>query len=237
MRRILFITVMIVSFIPFVVQAAGPIMHVALGERWLALYAPQYTEDEKKLFLLGTVFPDIRYLGVIKRSQSHFKGVTLAKVYESNSPFQRGMLFHSFVDEYREKFVRNSTVEKQFVEVPRHLQGTFLKLVEDQIVHDRQDWAKFRMFLSSIPEEEKIYGIDIQSLTQWHTGLTVYFTTLPSFILTQVSLFDRGILTLDAPTVKLWSTLLPRYATDPKMQKYVDELFLSFEKTLTRKSA
>ena len=93
------------------------------------------------------------------------------------------------------------------------------------------------MFLSSIPEEEKIYGIDIQSLTQWHTGLTVYFTTLPSFILTQVSLFDRGILTLDAPTVKLWSTLLPRYATDPKMQKYVDELFLSFEKTLTRKSA
>lgn len=228
-----FIIAAIVGLLSLESQAAGPVMHVALGERWLALYAPQYTEEEKKLFLLGTVFPDIRYLGVIKRSQSHFKGITLAKVYENTSPFQRGVLFHSFVDEYREKFVRSVAIEKQFVEVPRHLQGTFLKLVEDQIVHGKQDWGKFRIFLSSIPEEEKSYGIDIQSLTQWHTGLTVYFTTLPSFILTQVSLFDKGILTLDAATVKLWSTLLPKYADDPTLQKYVDSLFLSFDKALS----
>ena len=29
------------------------IMHVALGKQWLALFAPSYTEQEKKLFLLS----------------------------------------------------------------------------------------------------------------------------------------------------------------------------------------
>jgi hypothetical protein len=207
-------------------------MHIVLGQQWLAKYAPEYTDEEKKLFLLGTVFPDIRYLGVIKRSQSHFKGMTLDKVHQTSSAFLRGVYFHSFVDEYREKFVRKSQIDKKFIEVPRNLQGTFLKLVEDQIIDPKYDWSQFRNYLATIPEDEKKYGIDnIQALTQWHTGLTVYFSTLPSNILTQLSLFEKGILILDAATVKSWSFLLPKYASDPMMQKYVDEMLLAFDKT------
>lgn len=236
MRQIIFITAFIVCCLPFKLSAAGPVMHVVLGERWLSLYAPQYTEEEKRLFLLGTVFPDIRYLGVIKRDQSHFKGITLEKVYHATSPFQRGMLFHSFVDEFREKYVYKSAIEKKFVEIPRALQGTFLKLVEDQIIHDKHDWGKFRVYLSTIPEEEKSFGIDMQSLTQWHTGLTVYFTTMPSFILTQISLFERGILNLDSATVKSWSVLLPKYVNEPVMQKHVESILLGFDIALKQKA-
>ncbi len=235
MRQLIKVILLAVGLLSSVAYAAGPVMHVALGQRWLAIYAPQYTEEEKKLFLLGTVFPDIRYLGVIKRSQSHFDGVTLEKVAQTTSPFQRGVLFHSFVDEYRDKYVRQKGIEKKIKEVPRSLQGTFLKLIEDQIIHEKNDWAQFRLYLATIPEDEKAYGIDAQSLTQWHTGLTFYFSTLPSFILTQVSLFDKGILTLEAQTVKEWSLLLPKYASDPVMTKYVADMFASFEKTMKNK--
>ncbi len=235
MRQFITLILLAVGLLSSVSYAAGPVMHIALGQRWLAIYAPNYTEEEKKLFLLGTVFPDIRYLGVIKRSQSHFNGVTLEKVIQTTSPFQQGVLFHSFVDEYREKYVRQKGIEKKITEVPRALQGTFLKLIEDQIIHEKNDWTQFQLYLTTIPDEEKAYGIDTQSLTQWHTGLTFYFSTLPSFILTQVSLFDKGILTLDAQTVKDWSLLLPKYASDPVMLKYVEDLLASFDATMSKK--
>lgn len=210
-------------------------MHVALGQKWLAIYAPNYSDEEKKLFMLGTVFPDIRYLGVIKRSQSHFKGVTLEKVYQATTPFQRGMLFHSFVDEFRDKLSRQRGLEKQFIDIPQRYRSPFLKLIEDQIIHEKYDWAQFRLFLASIPEEEKAFGIEMRSLTEWHTGLTLYFSALPSLILTQISLFNQGILSLDAASVKLWSTLLPKYAADPAMQGYVNDIMQAFDKALGEK--
>ncbi len=227
--------VLIVGLLSFDAQAAGPVMHIILGQQWLNVYAPDYTEEEKKLFLLGTVFPDIRYLGVIKREQSHFKGVTLQKVLKANNPFQRGMLFHSFVDEYREKFVHRVAIEKKISGVPTQWRGTLLKLVEDQLLHEKYNWSQIKMFLGTIPEEEKNFGIEAHALTQWHTGLAFYFSATPSFILTQLSLFDQGILSLDAEQVKLWSTLIPQYAGDSHFQKYVDNLLKAFDKEIASK--
>ncbi|MGD9592246.1 MAG: hypothetical protein AB7V32_06985, partial [Candidatus Berkiella sp.] len=216
--------------------AAGPAMHVALGERWLVTYAPNYSPQEKSLFLLGTVFPDIRYLGVVKRSQTHYKDVTLAQIYQEKSPFLRGMLFHSFVDEYRMKYIDKHKISKKVAQVPSRLQGTFLKVIEDEILHQKHDWTEFRISLASIPDEEKILNINTEALTQWHTALTFYFSTTPSMILTQIGLFDKGILTLDPPTVKTWSTLVPQYAADPGMVQYLNDLMSSFEKALNAKN-
>lgn len=229
MFKVRAIALLIVGLLSFKLFAAAPAMHVTLGGKWLATFAPEYTEEEKKLFLLGTVFPDIRYLGVIRRDQTHYKGMTLEKVYAEQSPFIRGMLFHSFVDEFREHCVRKSGIEKMLKEVPRKQQGTFLKLLEDQILHSTYKWTEFKKFLISIPDDEKKFGLETTSLTQWHTGLSLYFTTTPSNILQQVSLFEQSILTLDAPTIKAWGTLLPKYAEDPQMQKHVAELLQAFD--------
>ena len=224
------ILLLLVGLLPFNLFAAAPAMHVTLGGKWLATFAPEYTEEEKKLFLLGTVFPDIRYLGVIKRDQTHFKGMTLEKVYAAKSPFTRGMLFHSYVDEFRERCVRQSGIEKRLKEVPRNQQGTFLKLLEDQVLHNTYKWTEFKRFLLSIPDEEPNFGLETTSLTQWHTALSLYFTTTPSNILQQVSMFEQSILTLDAPTIKAWGALLPKYAEDPQMQKHVADLLHAFDK-------
>lgn len=236
MRRIVLFLVCAVGLLSFSAQAAGPVMHIALGQQWLNLYAPTYTQEEKKLFLLGTVFPDIRYLGVIKRSQSHYKGMTLEKVYQANTPFMRGMYFHSFVDEYREKYIKQHDIMKKIATVPPQHLGTFLKLIEDEIIHKQNDWSEFRLYLASIPEEEKILDIKIEALREWHTALTIYFTMYPSFILNQFtlfdSIFDKGIFSFDPQIIKSWSALLPQYAADPAMHQYLDDLMKSFERTM-----
>lgn len=187
---------------------------------------------KKKAFLLGTVFPDIRYMGVLKREQTHFKQITLEKVAQASTPFQRGVLFHSFVDEFRDKLVRRSKIEKKLPEIPERFRDTFLKLVEDQILHSKHEWSQFRNFLTSIPEDELQYGLSTQTLTQWHTGLTLYFTAEPRIILAQFSLLDQGILSIDAATIQLWNTFLPKYASDPQIQSFVESLLTAFDQAL-----
>jgi hypothetical protein len=93
------------------------------------------------------------------------------------------------------------------------------------------------VFLSSIPEEERQFGIEKESLTQWHAGLAVYFSTFPSFILAQVSLFEKGILTLDAQTVKDWSNEIPKYAEDPDINKYIKDLFAEMDEHLSKQAS
>ncbi len=228
-----FFAILIVGLLTAPSHAAAPAMHVLLGDRWLAHFAPMYQDTEKKLFLLGTVFPDIRYLGVIQRDKTHFKNVTYQKIKNESSPFQRGMLFHSFVDEFREKFIQRTNIEEKIVEVPLRLRGTFLKLVEDQILQDRKNWSYFRNALITIPEEEKKWGISDSTLGEWHMGLTFYFSTFPSLIFMQLGLLDKNILILDAETVKEWSMLIPKYAASKEMQHHVENLIKAFDISFT----
>ena len=228
--RILTIVILCLSTLALPAKAAGPVMHVMLGERWLAKYAPNYTAEEKRIFLLGTVFPDIRYLGVIDKNKTHFKSVTLQNVYQGNSPFKRGMLFHSYVDDFRNKIVLQSGLNKNLQAIPSRYRGTFLKLVEDQILHEQAPREAFIQTLSEIPEDEKQFNIPPKSLMQWHTGLTLYFSTLPSTILMQLGLFDKPILSLDASTVKTWGILLPEYVQQDVFRNHVKKTLSSFDR-------
>src|SRR5689334_19456227 len=100
------IILVLLSLISVRALGAGPIMHVALGEYWLEQVCPQYTEEERKLFLLGSVFPDIRYLAQIDRSQTHKKNVHLRQVKATKSTFEQGILFHCYVDDYRKQWLK-----------------------------------------------------------------------------------------------------------------------------------
>lgn len=223
-----------ILLLPFPLYSAGPITHVALGEKWLKLIAPDYTEDQKKEFLLGTVFPDIRYLGVIKREKTHYKGVTLQAIRKADSPFQQGMLFHSFVDEFREKWVKEKGVEKKLTDIAPNQQQFFLKIIEDQILYSEYSWNTFRQYLMTVPPEEKEYGIQDKALNEWHAGLTLYFTVSPELLLVQMGLLEKDILTIKAPVIKQWGALLPEYTARIDMQKHVSEMMDAFEKAIKK---
>lgn len=217
---------------PLMAQAAGPYMHALVAEHYLDAQSPPVKSDDRELFIIGTIYPDIRYLGVIKRSETHVKSVSPQQIAEESGYFRQGMLLHSWVDEFRQSYIRKTNIKENLQEIPKRLQDSFLKILEDQILQEHYPLNDMPTLIANIPQEEKDSGIPMTALTQWHAGLTVYFTLAPSLILSQLSFFDKGILTLDAATVKEWSALLPVYAKKPEYQNYVVALMAAMDKAL-----
>src|SRR5690606_28508994 len=85
-------------------HAAGPILHAYLGLRWIEKHGSDFSPHEKQAFILGTLFPDIRYLADISREKTHFDVKTLKQVKKGQNAFEQGMRFHSYVDRKRSQY-------------------------------------------------------------------------------------------------------------------------------------
>lgn len=216
--------------------AAGPYMHALLADRYISAVSPNLTPEDRELFINGTIFPDIRYLGVIKRDQTHVKGVTLDLVSDESGSFRQGMLLHSWVDEFRQRYVRKAGIKASLAHIPRSLQDTFLKILEDQILQENYPLKDLNTLIATIPQEEKDYGIPLSALTQWHAGLSVYFTVQPSMILSQLSFFEQSMLNLDVETIKIWSELIPQYAEKKEYQEYVQGMLKAFQSAIEKQA-
>ena len=68
--------------------------HLAYAQR----LADVHPVEDTAAYLRGTIFPDIRYLGVIDRSQSHREDVTMDEVLAEAEPWKRGWLLHCWLD-------------------------------------------------------------------------------------------------------------------------------------------
>lgn len=149
---------------------AAPIAHIFLAVQMLAGPLKHFNEKE---FIIGTSFPDIRYLNVIKRTQTHFENVKLADILKEKNSFKAGMLFHSFVDEQREKFI----VEHKFYDKLPHFKFTSqsLKFAEDEILKSLFDISKYQSYFENILEDEKTFGIESDQIKNWHNFLQEYF--------------------------------------------------------------
>tara|TARA_R110002110_G_scaffold121431_2_gene297292 strand:+ start:125898 stop:126578 length:681 start_codon:yes stop_codon:yes gene_type:complete len=215
-------------------KAAGPIMHAYLGLKWLAVFAPDYDENAKREFILGTLFPDIRYIGNIPRSKTHLKNISLVNIAKEQSPFIQGMQFHSYVDNMRFYFLKHHAIQKNIDKLPNKHKSIFIKLIEDQILFEQQNsWHTIKKYLVDPCDGEKNFDLDIATLTKWHLGLTYYFSALPSTILSQISMFNKGILMLDAPTVNAWSISIKEYASDEAFNQYISDLVKYFDEKLS----
>ena len=214
-----------------VAHAAGPIMHAYLGLRWIETNGTEFDSDEKRAFILGTLFPDIRYLADIPREKTHFDVKTLAQVRKGKNAFEQGMRFHSYVDHKRTQYYHTHKIYAESRKLPKKHREIFIKLVEDQITYKmnaKEEWDTIKSYLSEIIKEEENW-VDRATLTKWHLGLTFYFNTLPSTLLSQISMFRQGVLMLEADTISEWSYSVKNVAGDPRYQAYVQDLIGSFE--------
>lgn len=211
------------------VWAAAPVTHAVLAEKWIAMHE-NYNDEQKRSFILGTLFPDIRYLGIVTRNQTHEKGITLQKLLETQSEFNKGKRLHAFVDKARENLVVKWKIYHRLKNVPGHRKATFLKLVEDEILFNRKDWNEIRRFLSFLHPEEKAFGIKDEHLRKWHTNQLRAFRAPPSLYLKYLAMFGMGFAHVSPEITGIWSKLLPEYAKDPAMQEYVDNLLKEFDK-------
>ncbi len=154
---------------------AAPITHIALTEK---IFDQLFKDKRRKDFFIGTLFPDIRYLKVIDRDKTHYKGLSIADLGNDES-FLAGVKFHSILDYVRKNFiVENKTYS--FCSGSKHIAHS-VKILEDEIFYQCvKDWSIYIDYLKEILQAEKDYGIAEKDLRNWHSLLQQYFQKQPN---------------------------------------------------------
>lgn len=152
---------------------AGPVSHVVFAQKALANFV--HGKDPEQ-FIVGTLFPDIQYLGVINRQSTHFGPLALEDVVGEKDSFKSGMLFHSVIDRTREKSVK---AHGAYWDLPRqHLTTVALKVCEDLELYSLvQNWPECIQYLATIRPQEKEFGIPLDKIQAWHSMHQEYFAS------------------------------------------------------------
>jgi hypothetical protein len=206
------------------VFSAAPITHVYLGELWI-LKHENYNNEEYRAFQLGTLFPDIRKLGVISRYETHENGLTTKDIKNTPNPFLKGKRFHAFVDEFRDQLIKEWDIYTQLNEViDQQYVGSFLKFVEDEILYEKLNCAKVSACLNGILPDERLFGIKEQDLDKWHTLMHQAITIRPSVNIANMANAKQELFGLPNDVLKNWSQEIPLYAKNEHMINYVTRL-------------
>lgn len=153
---------------------ALPITHIVLTEKIIDKF---FKDKNKKDFFVGTSFPDIRYLGVIDRSKTHYSNLSINDL-RSDESFLAGLKFHSILDETREKFILENNIYSLCPESKYITQS--LKFLEDEIFYDHiKDWSVYIEYFNQVLECEKSYKIKQEYIIKWHKILQKYFQYKP----------------------------------------------------------
>lgn len=219
MKRLIFIACLFMSGF---VNAAAPATHVVFAEMWLDanhIHDPIVRSE----FIVGTLFPDIRYLGTIDRDQTHESKITPEKIRNADTYFRGGMRLHVFVDVKREKFIKKYGTYSHLNDIPKDLRVLFLKILEDEILWNDCEWSRIIEMLQVIYPEQLLY-VDQGIAEYWHQKMSLSLGQRPSLFLKQLADNNQGFLKADAETIKLWAEILSDYAADPYFIKYTYNL-------------
>ena len=153
---------------------ASQITHVVYGKKIFGRLSGFSWAD----FLIGTLFPDIRYVAKIDRDKLHQFNTSEDLIPKDNS-FEAGKYVHWLIDEKREK----SNIERGIYNLmpkEKYMHAS-LKLVEDELVYHRiDDWVEIIKLLDNYPKEELSNGINKEVIEYWHRLLKKYFQKGPS---------------------------------------------------------
>jgi len=151
---------------------AAPIGHIFLS---LVMLSNSLTDKNEKEFILGTSFPDIRYIAKIDRDKTHLENITLDQIKNAKTSFRSGFLFHSFVDAVREKYLQKHNAYKL---APKSKYASIcMKFFEDQMLFNKiKNITGVANYFNDITQEEYDFEISNKDLKQWHSFLQQYCT-------------------------------------------------------------
>lgn len=155
---------------------ANQITHIVLAEKKSESLFNKFNQHD---FLIGTVFPDIRYLKVIDRDKTHFKELSFQDILNEQNSFTAGLKYHSLVDEVREKYM----VEKGIYDLIPHSKfiTQSLKIYEDEVLYKNvSDWNKVIAFFDKVLNEEMEFVNQADKINVWHSLMQEYFKESPT---------------------------------------------------------
>ncbi len=152
------------------------VTHVAVAEK---VYPSLLSKYDEAAFMVGTVFPDIRYLRVISREQTHTMDIFLQDVLEESNSFLAGLKFHSLVDRVHEQFMDQWGAYELCPPSPLVTQ-TFKTFAGEIHFPYLTRWNFTIEALNTIYPEEVAFNIAESDLRHWHSMLQNYFAQPPS---------------------------------------------------------
>lgn len=200
---------------------AGEVGHVVYGARMATFLGDKV---EHVSFWVGTLFPDIRHLGVTSRKRSHESDLSLSGLVGEND-FATGMKVHAWIDETRTKFLESANMKE---ELPWHpFVPHALKLVEDELLYDRyDDWNLIFRALNRVYEEELRLVNDEQRIVKWHGILQEYFKEKPNARSRLQLSHDIGLSETSAEEINL---VVDELKSEPKTEQLIDKFILHLE--------
>lgn len=153
---------------------AAPVSHIVCA--LVALNSGTIDVADRNAFLVGTSFPDIRYISHIPRSKTHGTyGASLNDVKSAPSAFEAGRLFHIYVDRKREEHMRKHDAYRFVKKGP--FQRHMLKIIEDHILFEKLQgqFISEEVFAQIYPEEMQ-FDIDESVIYAWHSLLKNYLS-------------------------------------------------------------
>ena len=155
---------------------AAPAMHIIMANKFYRkhLVGKNYSE-----YIVGTSFPDIRYLAGLKREVTHLENHTIKDILEEKDAFMAGMRFHEMFDEARAKFWEADGIYK--ILSGTQYSSSALKLYEDLFFYDElKNWDEITTFFDTIYPFEKEIVKDESIILKWHNILKKYLAKKPS---------------------------------------------------------
>lgn len=175
----------------------------------------------------GTLFPDIRHLGLVSRHRTHAQAVGLQNIIGKND-FETGMRAHAWVDATRETYWREQNMKET---LPWHpFVPHALKLLEDELVYDSfQDWDNVRQTLDQIYEEELYYVDSKEHVRRWHDILQRYLAKRPDVDSRKRISTDIGLSENSAEEISL---VVEKLRGDARTKQLIEQFQVHLEQLL-----
>lgn len=144
------------------------VTHIIFADHFLK----KFPKFERADFLVGTLFPDIRYLGVVAREATHPEVTNVSQIHRAKDSFDAGWKFHSYLDyilndQYYQAFQRNDSKVRA------------AKFYQDMIVYDEvQDWDTIISCLCPTKDLPLNVAADVRD--KWYGLLREYFKKKPT---------------------------------------------------------
>lgn len=154
----------------------APVTHILLALSVL----PLLPDKDPKEFILGTSFPDIRYLKVIDRNTTHDPKPSWQKVVQEKSSFKAGMELHALADKIHDKYMLR---KKVYASLPAGCRqsSSYLKFFEDILLYTHcNTWQHLMSYFDTISQDSRQFIDQDAIIESWQYGIKRYIAQQPT---------------------------------------------------------
>jgi len=155
---------------------ASQIAHIVYAKKFLENDHPSWIDKDQ--FLLGCVFPDIRYIDKnISRKETHMHFENIDLDFSGLTSFEAGWKFHLYCDMKREEILNNHN----FFEITGDkFDGRPGKLLEDKLIYtEYNNWEKVCSLMENVSYIETGINVSRETFGHWYAICANYMKKIP----------------------------------------------------------